>query len=191
MTRSLAALPMAILALILLSACGTTGTTAQTSPSTTATARQTASSPAALSCMSSGQASPSWPAPSTRTGSAPPIVSATVAQDTLTLTFDSGTPAFELTPQTSTRFYADSGLGQPIDVAGSAGVRIVLRGFRGDMNNYAGPTSFTSQGPLLMQVRSFGGSEGQVSWAAGLSRSGCASVTATGSTLTFHFIPSP
>ena len=114
-----------------------------------------------------------------------------MAQDTFKLTFDTGTPAFELTPQTSTHFRADSGLGQPIDVAGSAGVLIVLRGFRGDMNNYAGPASLTSQGPLLLQLRSLGGSEGQVSWAAGLSRPGCASVTATGSTLTFHFIPAP
>jgi len=70
-------------------------------------------------------------------------------------------------------------------------VLIVLRGFRGDMNNYVGPTSFSSQGPLLLQVKSLGGSEGQVSWAAGLSRPGCAGVTATGSSLTFHFIPTP
>jgi hypothetical protein len=182
---------LVIVGLILLSACGTNGSSALTSPSTTAATPQTAPSPATLTCTASGQASPSWPAPSTRSGGAPPIVSATVAQDTFTLTFDNGTPAFELTPQTSTRFYADSGLGQAVDVAGSAGVRIVLRGFRGDMNNYAGPTSFTSQGPLLMQVRSLGGSEGQVSWAAGLSRPGCASVTASGSNLTFHFIPSP
>jgi len=172
--------PMLLLALALLSGCGAGSTTAQTSPS-----------PATLSCTSSGTASPSWPEPSTRTGSAPPIVLATVAQDTFKLTFDTGTPAFELTPQTSTHFRADSGLGQPIDVAGSAGVLIVLRGFRGDMNNYAGPASLTSQGPLLLQLRSLGGSEGQVSWAAGLSRPGCASVTATGSTLTFHFIPAP
>ena len=168
-------------ALAVLCACG----------STTHIAAQISPSPAALACTSSGQASASWPAPSTRSGSAPPIVSATVAQDTLELTFDSGTPAFELTPQSSAHFTADSGLGQPIDLTGSAGVRIVLRGFRGDMNNYAGPVSFTSQGPLLMQVKSLGGSEGQASWAAGLSRPGCASVTSTGSTLTFHFIPQP
>jgi hypothetical protein len=169
------------LALALLCACGSNATNAApTSPS-----------PATLACTSSGQASPSWPAASTRTGSAPPIVSATIAQDTFKLTFDRGTPAFELTPQSSAHFTADSGLGQPIDLAGSAGVRIVLRGFRGDMDNYAGPDSFTSQGPLLLQVKSLGGSEGQVSWAAGLSRPGCAAVTSTGSTLTFHFIPSP
>jgi hypothetical protein len=168
------------LALAILSACGSSAhTAAQTSPSL-----------ATLTCTSSGQASQSWPAPWTRSGSAPPIVLATVAQDTFKLTFDSGTPDFELTPQSSAHFNADSGLGQPIDLAGSAGVRIVLRGFRGDMDNYAGPASFTSQGPLLVQVKSLGGWEGQASWAAGLSRPGCASVTSTGSTLVFHFIPS-
>ena len=180
MTRIHAGAPMVILALVLLSGCGTSSTTAQTSPS-----------PAALSCTSSGMASASWPAPWTRDGSVPPVVSATAAQDTFKLTFDTGTPDFELTPQTSARFSADSGRGQPIDVAGSAGVRIVLRGFRGDMDNYVGPASFNSQGPLLMQVKSLGGYEGQVSWGAGLSRPGCASVKATGSTLTFAFIPLP
>jgi len=59
------------------------------------------------------------------------------------------------------------------------------------MDNYTGPASFVSQGPLLVEVRSLGGYEGQVSWGVGLSRPGCASVTATGSTLTFHFIPLP
>src|SRR6266568_3611567 len=169
------------LALALLCACG----------SPARIAAQTSPSPATLACTSSGQASPSWPATWTRSGSAPPIVSASVGQDTFKLTFDNGTPAFELTPQSSAHFNADSGLGQPIDLAGSAGVRIVLRGFRGDMDNYAGPVSFTSQGPLLQQVSSLGGWEGQASWAAGLSRPGCASVTSTGLTLTFHFIPSP
>ncbi len=59
------------------------------------------------------------------------------------------------------------------------------------MENYAGPASFVSQGPLLVEVRSLGGYEGQVSWGAGLSQPGCANVTTTGSTLTFHFIPLP
>jgi hypothetical protein len=171
---------MAIVVLILLSGCGTASPTAQTS-----------SSQAALSCTSLGQASPSWPAPETRATSAPPIVSATAAQDTFKLTFDTGTPEFQLTPQTSAHFNADSGLGQPIDLAGSAGLLIVLRGFRGDTDNYVGPASFISRGPLLLQVKSLGGSEGQVSWGAGLSRPGCASVAATDSTLTFHFIPLP
>lgn len=180
MTRIRAAAPMAVFALVLLCGCGTSATSAQTSQS-----------PATLRCTSSGMASPSWPAPSTRSGSAPPIVSAGVAHDTLKLTFDRGTPEFVLTPQSSTRFSADTGLGQPIDLAGSAGVRIVLRGFRGDMTNYVGPASFASQGPLLLHVRSLGGSEGQVTWGAGLSRPGCANATASGSTLTLHFVPLP
>jgi len=169
------------LAIALVCACG--------SPSQTAA--HTPPPAAALTCTASGQASPSWPAPSTRSGSTPPIVSAAVDADTLKLTFDVGTPAFELTPQRSAHFNADSGLGQPIEVSGSAGVKIVLSGFRGDMNNYAGPVSLTSQGPLLVEVKSLGGSEGQASWAAGLSKPGCASVTSKGSTLTFHFIPLP
>lgn len=168
------------LALALVSGCGSSAPTAAPAQQSTAT----------LVCSSTGGASPTWPAPSTRTESTPPIVSATVAEDTFTLAFDKGTPAFELTPQNNAHFNADSGLGQPIDLAGSAGVKIVLRGFRGDINNYSGPTSFTSQGPLLLQVKSLGGSEGQASFAAGLSRPGCASVAATASALTFHFIPS-
>lgn len=47
----------------------------------------------------------------------------------------------------------------------------------------------TSSGPLLLQVMQIGDFEGVVTWAAGLSRSSCASVTASGSTLTFRFIP--
>ena len=180
MTRIRAGAPIVLLALAFLSGCGTGSPTAQTSPSA-----------ATLSCTSSGTASPSWPAPSTRTGSAPPIVSAAATQDTFKLTFDTGTPGFQLTPQATAHFRADTGLGQPIDLVGSAGVLIALTGFRGDMDNYAGPTSFTSQGPLLLQVKSLGGWEGHVSWAAGLSRPGCANVTAKGSTLMFHFIPLP
>jgi len=164
----------------LLVACGSTGQQAA----------QTNLSPAVLTCTSSGQSSASWPSASTRSTAVVPITSAALSGDTFTLTFDSGTPAFELSPQSDAQFTADSGLGQPIDVGGTAGVRIVLGGFRGDMTNYAGPTSFASSGQLIVQVRSLGGSEGQESWAVGLSRPGCARVTAAGSTLTFRFVPS-
>jgi hypothetical protein len=183
------------LAVLVLIGCGaaqpTSSTGAVPTPAGPATSSTLTTPATTLMCSSSGQASPSWPAPWTRSGAAPPIISAIVIQDTFTLTFDSGTPAFELTPQSSAHFNADSGLGQPINLVGSAGIRIVLRGFRGDMDNYAGPVLFNSQGPLLVQIGSLGGWEGQASWAAGLSGPGCASVTATGSTLSFHFIPSP
>lgn len=79
----------------------------------------------------------------------------------------------------------------PFDLAGTAGVGIHLTGFRGDVENYTGPTILDSSGPLLLQVAETEDFEGYVGWAAGLSGPACANVTASGSTLTFHFIPSP
>ena len=139
-------------------------------------------------CTSSGPASPSWVPPWSRAVSASPIVSAVAAGDTLTLRFDQGTPEFETRPQDSPRFSRDPS-GQPVTLAGVAGVAVVLRGFRGDGRNYRGPEALTSQGSVLREVRQIGDFEGVVSWAAGLSAPGCASVTATGSTLTIRFVP--
>jgi hypothetical protein len=174
------------LAVALLCACGAPGQpTANTSPNAATTGTAT------LACTSAGKASPSWPAAWTRSTSVTPIATATAAHDTFELTFDSGTPDFVVTPQSNAHFFFDSGRAQPIDLPGSDGVLIVLRGFRGDMANYAGPDQIAADGPLLLQVHTLGGSEGQVSWAAGLSRPGCTSVTATGSTLSFHFVASP
>jgi hypothetical protein len=164
----------------ILSGCGSTST-AQGSGSPTP-------SPTALSCTSSGRASTAWPAAQSRSTTTPPILSATLVGDTLTLVFDSGTPEFEVTPQSSAHFALQSGQGGSVDLAGSAGITIVLRGFRGDMRNYAGPVSITSPGPLALQVYETGDFEGVVAWGAGVSGSACANVTASGSTLTFRFI---
>lgn len=117
----------------------------------------------------------------------PAIVSAAVSGDTLTLTFNDGTPAFEVTTQPSARFLGDPS-GRPITLAGSAGVRIVLRGFKGDTPNLTGvPKSLTSKGPLLRQVAPIGDFEGVLSFGAGLSSPGCANVTSNQSSLVFHF----
>jgi hypothetical protein len=118
-------------------------------------------------------------------------VSATITGDTLTLTFDQGTPPFEVTPQSSAHFTETNGRGGPVDLAGSAGVLIILRGFRGDMQNYTGTIDFKPGSPLLLEVREIGDFEGVIGWAAGLNAPGCANVTMGGSTLTFHFIHSP
>jgi hypothetical protein len=59
------------------------------------------------------------------------------------------------------------------------------------MESYTGPMVLDSKGPLLLQVAEIGDFEGYVSWGAGLSKLGCANVAASGSTLTFHFIPVP
>jgi len=43
-------------------------------------------------------------------------------------------------------------------------------------------------GSLVEEIRRIGDFEGVVTWAVGLRAPGCASVTASGSTLTFRFI---
>ncbi len=136
-------------------------------------------------CTLSGPASAQFPAAPSAPAT-PAIQSAAVAGDTFTLTFASGTPAFQATPQGTPRFFIQTGT---VTLAGSAGVHIVLTGFRGDVQNFTGPRSLTSSGPLLREVRELEDFEGVVRWGAGLSGPSCASVTASGSTLTFHFIP--
>lgn len=95
-----------------------------------------------------------------------------------------------MTSEPSARFTKDPS-GQPVTLSGTAGVLIVLRGFRGDVQNYTGAGSSTSAGPLLLQVYELGDFEGVVTWGAGVSAPACAAVSASGSTLTFHFIPQP
>jgi hypothetical protein len=116
-------------------------------------------------------------------------MSAVASGDTLTLTFDQGTPQFEIKTQAGTHFLKDPS-GLAVDLSGTAGATIVLRGFRGDISNYAGPASLTSSGPRLLQVYELGDFEGVVTWAIGLSSASCASVSPSGSTLTFQFIAS-
>jgi len=106
------------------------------------------------------------------------------------LTFKSGTPAFTIQQLPSAHFYRDPS-GLPVDLTGTAGVVISMTGFRGDVANYSGPKTLDSGGPILLQVASIGDFEGYVSWGAGLSKAGCAYVTTSGSTLTFHFVPAP
>ncbi len=78
-----------------------------------------------------------------------------------------------------------------MDLAGSAGTLIILRGFRGDIKNYTGPLDITPGGALLLEVREIGDFEGVIGWAAGLSKPGCANVTLGVSSLTFRFLTTP
>lgn len=174
---------MVCLATPVLAACGGTSPGAQASPSP-------APSASALACTTGGPASASWTPPDQVTSTAPPIVSAVVSGDTLTLTFAKGTPTFELTAQPNTQFTAVSGRGETVVLSGAAGVRIILRGFRGDMQNYSGAKAFMTNGKTLVEVREIGDYEGVVGWAAGLGKPGCANVAAGASTLTFTFIAS-
>jgi hypothetical protein len=174
----------ALAIVMLLAACGSSG-----GGNSGATPTPTPS-PSPLACTGGGAASASWIGPDSQVSTTPPIVSAAAAGDTLVLTFLQGTPAFEVKTQAGAHFVQDPS-GRPVDLAGSAGATIVLRGFRGDMRNYNGPVSIMSGGPRLLQASEIGDFEGVVTWAIGLSGAGCASVTSSGSSLTFHFIPPP
>lgn len=172
---------LAVAALGILAACAEEN--AAPSPSA-----ERSPSPLGLACTPSGPASADWPAPSLRTPTIPPMTGNNISGDTLSLFFERGTPAFEDTPQSTTHFTEVSGRGAPVDVQGTAGMLIILRGFRGDMANYVGATDFHPNSPLLKEVRFLGDYEGVIGFAIGLGRPACANVTASGSTLTFQFV---
>lgn len=170
------------LALMFICACGAANSTGgQPAPAT--------ASPVALSCTASGDASANWPAVPLASATTPAIVSAVADGDTLKLTFASGTPSFDVVPVGSSHFAVDPS-GRVVDLAGASGVKIVLRGFRGDVSNYTGSGRLTSSGPILLETGAIGDFEGVVTFGAGVSRPACAHVTASASTLTFHFIAS-
>ena len=169
------------IALVLVCACGAASGNGGSGVSGTA-------SPVALSCTPSGAASPSWS--TTHLDTAPAIVSAAASGDSLELEFVAGTPQFEVIPVASAQFAADPS-GKPVSLAGSSGVKIVLRGFRGDVANYTGASRLPSRGPVLLETGAIGDFEGVVSFGAGVSTPACANVTTGASTLTFHFIAAP
>ena len=105
-------------------------------------------------------------------------MSVTAAGDTVTFTFVSGTPPFQALTQSDAKFLEDP-TGQPVTLAGTDGARIVLTGFRGDQSNYGGAKTFTSTGPLMLQVNELGDFEGSVTWGIGLSQPACATVVSS------------
>jgi hypothetical protein len=165
------------LTLLFLSACGGAGSTAN--------------QPSPGACTDTGTASESWPLPEPAKSDQPPIVSATVSSDTLTLTFTAGTPPYQVIPQPGSAKFAEDPSGKEVDLAGTDGASIVLTGFRGDQKNYTGDKKLTSSGPRLLEVDELGDYEGNVSWAVGLNGPSCAVVTSNGSTLSFLFIQGP
>ena len=174
-----------LMACAALMACGT----ASNGPAGTSPSPSTPTSSSPVACSTSGPASSTWPSADKLPATAA-ITSVSVTGDTMTITFAQGTPAFEVATQPNANFTADPS-GQAVSLAGKAGVKITLRGFRGDVQNYSGSKSITSTGPILLQASELGDFEGVVTWGAGLSAAGCAAVTASGSTLTFQFIRQP
>jgi hypothetical protein len=174
-------------ALMAASACGSQTTAAHpASPAPSHTVGATAP-PAAPVVESAGSPPPTCTSSGPATGAFQPVIaSASVSDDTLVLRFLRGTPAFTVTPQPTPGFFRQTG---QVTANGSAGVHVVLHGFRGDQPNYSGPWSLVSDGSRLRQVLLLDDFEGVIGWGAGVSAPSCASVTASGSTLTFRFIP--
>jgi hypothetical protein len=131
-----------------------------------------------------------WPLPQPPKSDTPPLTSATVSGDTLTLTFTHGTPPFQVITQPGAAFTEDPS-GKAVTLAGTDGAQIVLTGFRGDQSNYKGEKKIKSSGPRLLEVAELGDFEGNVTLGVGLSGPSCAVVTANASTLTFLFIQGP
>jgi hypothetical protein len=184
--KNQSAVTLAFGLLLAASACGSGSQAAQTSPSAQASASQSPSQSA--QCTSSGAGSTAWPDPS----SAQPgrVVSAVANGNTLTLTFNQGTPQFDVTPQPTAQFTADAS-GQSVTLGGNAGVLIRLRGFQTTAQGNLGPITTSSLGPELADVRKIGDFEGVVSIGAGLQSAGCAVVVAGTSSLTFTFQAQP
>ncbi len=176
------------MAALAVAAVGILGACAQENAAPTPPAGRSPSPPA-LACTPNGPASADWPAPSLRTPTVPPMTGNNISGDTVSFSFERGTPAFEDTPQPTTHFTEVSGRGGPVDVQGTAGILIILRGFRGDMANYVGATDFHPNSNLIKEVRFLGDYEGVIGFAIGLGRPACANVIASGSTLTFRFVP--
>jgi hypothetical protein len=113
----------------------------------------------------------------------------TATGNTLVFKFFAGTPQYHITPQANAHFTQDAS-GAPVNLAGTAGVKILFTGFRGFRPNYTGPKTLNSTGPLVLQVAETGDFEGYVSFGVGLSEPGCATVASNGTTLTLKFIKS-
>lgn len=170
----------AVLALVVICACGGTPPTSL---------HPSAPPSSSSGCTSSGFASLTWALPQPASNPAPTLKSVTVSGDTLVFTFFSGTPQYQITPQADAHFTQDP-RGNPVNLSGTAGVKILLSGFRGFRPNYAGPVVLTSSGPLLLQAAELGDFEGFLTWGVGLSQAGCASVSSVGTTLTLKFMKS-
>ena len=112
------------------------------------------------------------------------IVSKSASGDTFSLTFDRGVPNFLAVSQTSPRFMSESGA--PVQLAGSAGLRITLSGLQ-TPGDPTGGASLMPGGQELVEVRRIADAGGVVIWAVGLRQPVCPTAVANGSTLTFRF----
>jgi hypothetical protein len=82
-----------------------------------------------------------------------------------------GLPAYQLTQQATTRFYKDAS-GQPVTLAGTAGVKVVFHGGSG-YGTYSGGQNLKPPVVLITEVAQLGDFERTLSWGIGLNQSAC------------------
>lgn len=92
--------------------------------------------------------------------------------DRITIEFNNGIPSsVDVTPQSDAKF-TQGASGQPIVLAGSAGILITMHG-ADEHTAYSGATDFKTGYPALVEARQVQDFEGVVQWALGLSKSAC------------------
>lgn len=92
--------------------------------------------------------------------------------DRVTIEFKNGEPgSVEVDPKSGTTFISGAS-GQPIAVAGSAGLLVIIRG-SDEHTNYTGPTDLKPNYAVLLELRQVEDFEGTVQWGFGLAKSAC------------------
>jgi hypothetical protein len=82
-----------------------------------------------------------------------------------------GLPAYQLTQQATTTFYKDAS-GQPVTLAGTAGVKVVFHGSSG-YGTYSGSQDLKPPVVLITEVAQLGDFERTLSWGIGLNPKAC------------------
>ncbi len=82
-----------------------------------------------------------------------------------------GLPAYQLTQQASTTFFKDAS-GQPVTLAGTAGLKVVFHGGSG-YGTYSGSQDLKPPVVLITEVAELGDFERTLSWGIGLNPSAC------------------
>jgi hypothetical protein len=96
--------------------------------------------------------------------------------DEVTIQFSTAQPSdVQIGPQSSATF-TQGGSGQPVTLAGQAGILITIHSADGH-TQYAGPTDFKTNYAVLSELRQVQDFEGYVQWAVGLSHSACFAYT--------------
>jgi hypothetical protein len=100
--------------------------------------------------------------------------------DRLVIEFDGPVPAYSVTTQSSSAFMQDA-TGRTLQLQGSSGVKIVVRGASATDSNgrqtYPGPVDFTPGYPALLEARQIGDFERVFSWGLGTTPPPCLKVT--------------